>query len=298
MSGLSSELLADRPLAPEAGARELERIERSGRRIEAVVDGVRIVWRVWGQGAPVVLLHGGFGAWSHWARNVAALSAEHTVLAVDIPGFGDSDVPPDTDPVAVVNLIWRSLDAALGGRRRVTLVGFSFGGAIGGQMAALRPDQIERLVFVGSSGMKPRPESAPLLKWRKLTDPAEIFETHRQNLGLLMLHDTVRADPLAVTIQAANTRATRVKSRSMSAGIDLNALLTGTETPLAGIWGKHDVTAKGHLSDREAMIRGWDADAEFHVVPDAGHWVQYEAADEVNRLLLDLIGAPRDRRLG
>ena len=47
------------------------------------------------------------------ARNVAALSAEHTVLAVDIPGFGDSDVPPHTDPVAVVNLIWRSLDAAL-----------------------------------------------------------------------------------------------------------------------------------------------------------------------------------------
>jgi pimeloyl-ACP methyl ester carboxylesterase len=87
-----------------------------------------------------------------------------------------------------------------------------------------------------------------------------------------------------------------VKSRSISAGIDLNALLAGRHVPLAGIWGEHDVTAMGHLSDREAMIRGWDPDAEFHIVPGAGHWVQYEAAEEANRLLLELIDTPRERR--
>ena len=59
-----------------------------------------MVWHEWGhefldQGASTaVLLHGGSGSWTHWIRNVAPLVADgFHVLAVDLPGFGDSALP-------------------------------------------------------------------------------------------------------------------------------------------------------------------------------------------------------------
>src|SRR3546814_2761948 len=53
-----------------------------------------MVWRVWGEGEPVVLLHGGFGSWNHWVRNIEPLAARYRVIAADMPGQGDSDDPP------------------------------------------------------------------------------------------------------------------------------------------------------------------------------------------------------------
>ena len=59
-----------------------------------------MVWHEWGrecldQGAStLVLLHGGSGSWMHWIRNIAPLVADgFHVLAVDLPGFGDSALP-------------------------------------------------------------------------------------------------------------------------------------------------------------------------------------------------------------
>lgn len=65
-------------------------------------EGV-MVWRCWGEGEPVVLLHGGSGSWTHWIRNIPALLAcGRQIWALDLPGFGDSASPPaggDADAV-------------------------------------------------------------------------------------------------------------------------------------------------------------------------------------------------------
>ena len=60
-------------------------------RFDTAVDGRRIVWRRWGSGPSLVLLHGGHGAWNHWVRNVIPLSQTHAVWAPDMPGYGESD---------------------------------------------------------------------------------------------------------------------------------------------------------------------------------------------------------------
>src|SRR5262245_31688335 len=52
-----------------------------------------MVWRRWGNGSPVMLLHGGAGSWSHWLRNIEPLCQRHTLCAPDMPGFGDSALP-------------------------------------------------------------------------------------------------------------------------------------------------------------------------------------------------------------
>ena len=52
-----------------------------------------MVWRTWGDGPALVLLHGGSGSWTHWVRNIAHFERDYRVIAGDLPGLGDSPDP-------------------------------------------------------------------------------------------------------------------------------------------------------------------------------------------------------------
>ena len=54
-----------------------------------------MVWRCWGDGPPLVLLHGAFGSWLHWVGNIDGLARHFRVLAADMPGYGASAMPPE-----------------------------------------------------------------------------------------------------------------------------------------------------------------------------------------------------------
>ena len=73
----------------------LARIESLGARVVTEVACGDMVWRAWGDGPPLVLLHGASGSWTHWIRNVLPLAAHRRVLAADMPGYGDSDAPAE-----------------------------------------------------------------------------------------------------------------------------------------------------------------------------------------------------------
>ena len=66
---------------------------RATRTVTRVASGA-MVWRAWGAGPPLVLLHGASGSWTHWIRNVPELSRHYELWAADIPGLGDSAMPP------------------------------------------------------------------------------------------------------------------------------------------------------------------------------------------------------------
>jgi len=70
---------------------EISRLDRLATRIETPLANGRMVWRTWGAGDPVVLLHGGSGSWTHWIRNIEPLSKHFTVFVPDLPGHGESD---------------------------------------------------------------------------------------------------------------------------------------------------------------------------------------------------------------
>jgi len=71
-----------------------------------------MVWHEWGEGPTVVLLHGGYGSWTHWIRNIDALAAEHRVIAADLPGLGDSAMPPEPfTPWSLAGILADGLDA-------------------------------------------------------------------------------------------------------------------------------------------------------------------------------------------
>ena len=131
-------------------AAAVARIEAQSRRVETPCGDGSLVWRVWGSGPPLVLLHGGYGSWMHWVRNVIPLSRRFTVIACDMPGLGESATPPEPSTAdGLAAIVVRGLDIVLPKGVAPHLAGFSFGGVIGGVVAAQLGDRLKAFTVVG-----------------------------------------------------------------------------------------------------------------------------------------------------
>src|SRR5215475_5948074 len=95
-----------------------------------------VVWRIWGEGAPLVLLHGGTGSWMHWVRNVEALAQDRMVIVPDLPGSGESGNPePPISAESIATILLRGLEEIIGAQARFAIAGFSMGGLLAGYLA-------------------------------------------------------------------------------------------------------------------------------------------------------------------
>jgi 2-hydroxy-6-oxonona-2,4-dienedioate hydrolase len=275
----------------------VERIEQSGTALRTPLAGGQMAWRVFGSGAPVLLLHGGHGSWTHWIRNVADLARDHRLLVPDMPGYGDSDRPAALEgPDEIALILADGLDEIMDPAEPLAVAGFSFGAIVAGHLARLHPERVESLVLIGAGGLgSRRPPMAELVNWRAIADPKERVAAHRTNLEILMIHDPRCIDPLAVHLQSENARRTRFRSRTISLTSTLRDCLRATRVPLAGIWGREDATARGHLDERRDLLRAFDSGAEFEIIEGAGHWVQYEAPQAFNSALRGILARTRAR---
>ncbi|MDF2620317.1 MAG: alpha/beta hydrolase fold protein [Xanthobacteraceae bacterium] len=263
-----------------------------GRRMETPLSDRPLVWHAFGEGRPLVLLHGGYGSWTHWIRNVGPLARSRLVLVPDMPGFGDSGDPEDRlTAQGVAAPVLAGLDEIIGPQTHFDVAAFSFGGSVAGLLAASQGRRVGHVVLVGSGGLRlPRAPQVELRNISLLKDPAALMEAHRANLGLFMFHRPTSVDELSVHLQAANVARARVKSRRISRMGVLHDALPQISARLVGIWGEEDVTCRGHLDEREALLKAHDPEAGFHRLAGAGHWVQYENADEVNGILARELG--------
>jgi len=115
----------------------------------AEVDGIKLGYRIVGAGAPLVLLHGGFGTVEMFGPNVELLAAGRQVIGVDLQSHGRSpaaDRPMTFETMAddMAELI-RSL-----GVPRAAIMGFSLGGGVALRTGIQHPDIVERLVLVST----------------------------------------------------------------------------------------------------------------------------------------------------
>ena len=266
-------------------------VAAAGRELRTPCGDGTMLWRSWGSGPRLVLLHGGHGAWSHWIRNVQALARRFTVIAADMPGYGDSAMAPEPYSAAsIAEILVRGLAEIVPEGERFHVAGFSFGGVVGGHVAALAGARCASFTLVGSNGLGlRRPELEPMGSWRRVADDAELAAVHRRNLAILMIADPAKIDDLAVHLQTTNTRRTFIKSRPISRTDTLRTALGAVTAQVNGIWGERDATAGEFLPDREALLRALQPRSRFRIIPGAGHWVAYEAADEFNATLSELL---------
>jgi pimeloyl-ACP methyl ester carboxylesterase len=278
---------------PSDPAALLARLSATAVRHHSPCGDGEMVWRQWGEGPPLLLLHGGYGSWTHWLKNIEALARHYRVIAADMPGLGDSAMPPGPiTPQGLAAIIDRGLDAVLAPGEHFHLVGFSFGAMLGSFVALHRGGAVRSLVLVGSASMglrrAPMREMQPMR--RHMTD-ADVLALQRANLAVLMFADDHRIDDIAVQLQVENVARARVKSRRFAPVDLLRPVLPRVAAPLGGIWGERDATAYPYVEERRDLLRAIQPNAPFDIIAGAGHWVMYEAPDAFNRTLLAQLAA-------
>lgn len=148
-------------------------------------NGVRIRYRVWGQGQPVVLIHGFGESLENWDQRgvVRTLSAHFQVIAMDVRGHGRSDKPHDPKSYGaelsgdVVRLL-RHL-----GVTKAHVVGYSMGALVALDCAALHQEHALSVVLGGQGGTRQKPSTSSGSRQRRSSEgrsPGGMVTTHRR----------------------------------------------------------------------------------------------------------------------
>ncbi len=277
-------------------------------------DGVELAVTVAGTGPPIVFLHGFPENARSWLHQIDAVTrAGFSAWVPDLRGYGTSDRPVDRDAYHLRHLM---ADVAAIVRAtnwpRAHLVGHDWGGIIAWSVSGHYPELVDKLVILNAPHLQ--------LYTRKLWRSSQFFRSWYVGLFLvpgvaewLLSARDFRA--LRAMFRAGAGRALPFTSEDINAyvaqfrapgaltaalnyyranavndGMRLGAAArTAAETLV--LWGDRDAALGTALLDGLTEVA---PKVRIHRFPDAGHWVQNEAADEVNRRLIDFLTS-RDR---
>ncbi|HSW07713.1 alpha/beta fold hydrolase [Aquabacterium sp.] len=246
----------------------------------------------WGEGPPVLLLHGVGGGREVWrdelsGTGAALAAAGFSALAVDFPGYGLS---PGIEPYELSGLA-RSVEALIRWLEAppAVLVGHSMGGMVALELAALAPQAVGALVLASTSPAfgKPggdwqqgflRSRFAPL-------DAGLGMAGMAAQLVPAMVAPGLPADRLAAVqaLMAAVPEATYRRALAALVAFDRRAALSVITVPTLVLTGEHDTTAAPAVAARMAeRIPG----AALEIVPGAGHLLTMEQPQAFNTALL------------
>jgi pimeloyl-ACP methyl ester carboxylesterase len=204
---------------------------------------------------------------------------------LDTPGQGDSDLPPNAeDADDLAQPLAQGLEV-LFQQQAIDLVGFSFGGLMAGYLAAQQPARIKRMVLVGVPGFGLFNGIKTMRGFKAGMATQERMEIHRNNLLAIMLHDEIHISPELLLMQEHNVLRDRLRKRRIARSDAMLALQKKWTCEVHGIWGERDALYQGTLHLIQGLLSACDLRG-LHVLPDAGHWVQYEQPDAFNDLLL------------
>lgn len=257
-------------------------------------DG-RMIWRRWGKPRgnvrPVILLHGGSGSWTHWFRTIPGLANRGDVWAADLPGLGDSDMPPgEATPESSGAVVAQSVREIFG-HEPVDLVAFSFGAHVGTYAARHLASQLGSYTITGAAAMGLPHPILEFPKERPNMSADERNALHRRTLEILMFKEPARIDDLAVFIQAENIAKARFRSRAFAATDDIARLLPDIRVAVNAIWGADDCLALPDLATRYDVLRRGHPELITRTVADAGHWTMYEQAEAYTAALIEVLEA-------
>jgi pimeloyl-ACP methyl ester carboxylesterase len=265
-------------------------------------DGITLAVLDEGEGTPVLLLHG-FPDSSHlWRHQVPALvDAGMRVIAPDLRGFGESDKPEAVEAyalrrsVADVVAVLDALEVA-----RAHVVGHDWGAGLAWLVAAFAPERVERLVAMSvghPAALRERTIEQREKAWYQL-----LFQFTGVAEELLMRDDWklfrefVRGDGDAERYVADLSR-----PRALTAGLNWyrantppqrelepRMTLPPVAAPTLGLWSSGDnyVLEEPMLRSAEHVTGGW----RYERIEGASHWLQLDAPERVNELLLEFLG--------
>ena len=234
-----------------------------------------------GSGPPVVVLHGWGGRIESMTPVLRCLNDAHRVVALDLPGFGESPLPAGAwgtpDYAAYVRDVLGSL-----GIPKAFFVGHSFGAKVSFYVAAVYPELVEKLVLVGSPGLRTPPSVGARVKRAagragraagRLGPPGRALRA--------AVYRRVASDDYQ---NAGELRPILVKVVNE----DYRSLLPRVEAPTLLVWGDRDDAAPvAHGHEMEKLI----PDAGLVIFEGAGHFAYLDEPDRFCRVVRHFFGS-------
>ena len=246
-----------------------------------------------GEGAPVLILHGLFGARGNWSSIAKRLAQDARIVTADLRNHGDS---PWADKMAYSEMaadLERLLDTL--GLDQAAVVGHSMGGKAAMALALTQPERVSRLLVV---------DMAPVAYGTRLGAYVEAMQRlpverieRRQEADALLAEDipeTAIRQFLLTNLESAPEGGMRwrinldVLGREMAtiAGIEELPGTAPFEAPTAFLrGGRSDYVRDSHLP----VIRRYFPKASLDTVEDAGHWVHAEKPEDFIRYTRDFL---------
>ncbi|MDF9891508.1 UNVERIFIED_ORG: pyruvate dehydrogenase E2 component (dihydrolipoamide acetyltransferase) [Pseudomonas vranovensis] len=230
-------------------------------------------------GTPLLLVHGFGGDLNNWLFNHQALAAERRVIALDLPGHGESGKTlqrGDLDELSqTVIALLDHLDI-----QHAHLAGHSMGGAVSLNLARLAPQRVRTLTLIASAGLG-REINGDYLQGFVDASNRNALKPQLTQLfsdpGLVtrqMLEDMLKFKRLEGVDSALRQLAAALADGSVQRH-DLRAVVA--QQPSLVIWGAADAIIPA--------IHAEGLPAEVEILPGQGHMVQMEAAERINQRL-------------
>ncbi len=266
------------------------------------VDGVGIEYEVTGEGRPVVLLHGFPDSGRLWRNQVPALAdAGHRVIVPDMRGYGRSDKPAEVQAYRVSALVGDVLAVMSdAGAEKAHVVGHDWGAGVAWALATFAGERVERLVTLSvghpatfrTDGFEQHEKSWYMLlfqfagvaeEWLSANDWANFRAWARHpdaDAAIAALQDNGSLTP-ALNYYRANVPPETYLRRTVE--------LPPVQAPTMGVWSTRDIALTEAQMTRSAenVAGPW----RYERIDGAGHWMQLEAPDALNRLLVDFLAA-------
>jgi pimeloyl-ACP methyl ester carboxylesterase len=269
---------------------------------DAVVDGIRIHYLTAGRGPAVILLHGYTQTSRMWRPLIPQLTQRFTVIAPDLPGIGDSEIPKGGLDIKTAATRIHALAVQLH-LQQTRVVGHDIGLMVAYAYAAMYPDETKKLVVMdaflpGVDGWESYYNNPNLWHFRFHGPTPEALVAGRENIYFAYFWNDMAADPhhsVPPTDREAYV-ATYSKPGRMRAGWAYFANWPQTATDLAAL-------AKTKLTIPVLAIAGDKASAatlmpQMHLVAtnvqaltlkDTGHWVLEERPKETMDALVNFL---------
>ncbi|MCM2331035.1 MAG: alpha/beta fold hydrolase [Pseudomonas sagittaria] len=259
-----------------------------------LADGLRLHYLDEGQGPVVLWLHGsgpGASGYSNFKGNYPEFAAAgYRNIVLDLPGFGRSDKPEDTEYCLefFVQALSGFLDAV--GIERCTLLGNSLGGAIALGQALARPESVAALVLMAPGGVEERETYFQMEGIQRMVEVYSAGPMGVEEMRQVMSLQLFDASQLDDALLAERAAVAATQPRSLFAGMrvaNMTARLGELRCPILGFWGSND-----RFNPIGGALKFLDhaPQARFLLLNRCGHWVQVEHRELFNRTCLDFLG--------
>lgn len=259
-------------MAAATGAQTDERIE---------VAGLAVRYLKGGSGPPVLVLHHSTGN-PGWLPFHEALCAKASVIAPDLPGYGQSERPEwAREPRDIAILLHQFCDRM--GLDRVAVVGLGLGGFIAAEMASMNSRRFSHIVMIGAPGLQP--EEGEILD-QMMVDFHEYVEAGFTQPDALVKHfGEEKGRPFRELWDYSREMTARLTWKPYMFSRRLAPLLKEVPTPTLLLYGRGDVVVPPVVG-RQYQAAFGNATSEL---VDGGHLLEYEDPEGIAKRIHSFI---------